>query len=269
MMSRHRPQAATSSVRQELAGVGSLELVPTYLAALLGPVPSEVAQVEAAQALRRLLSPPGPPMAEVLGALAPGDLLPHLVHLLATTPSTALQWELAWALTNIASSTESEHTREVVRAGAVPVMVALLQSPCPNVREQCAWCLGNIAGDGAALRDVVLDTPGVVHHLQLNLQHPEGPTLHDTCAWALANCCKGSPAVRADHATLLLPVLLELLCTHSASPVAVGEASWGLYCLATGDDSRSHVDALWPEGRCRPCCTPSPGLPTSWQLTRP
>jgi importin subunit alpha-1 len=56
-----------------------------------------------------------------------------------------LQFEASWALTNIAST---EHTSVLINYGAVPHLVKLLTSPIPEVREQSAWCLGNIAGYG-------------------------------------------------------------------------------------------------------------------------
>ena len=61
-------------------------------------------------------------------------------------------YESAWALTNIAST----NAMDVVMAGAIKDLVDLLQHSEDIVREQSAWCLGNIAGEGPDMRDQVL-----------------------------------------------------------------------------------------------------------------
>ena len=67
-----------------------------------------------------------------------------------------VQFEAAWALTNVASGT-SAHTQYMMDQGAIPAFLELLSTgSTKELREQATWGLGNIAGDGPQSRDAVL-----------------------------------------------------------------------------------------------------------------
>ena len=95
-------------------------------------------QLVAVQAARKLLSSDRNPP---IDALINSGILPVLVKCLEANDNPSLQFEAAWALTNIASGT-SQQTQAVVEANAVPLFLNLLKSPQQNVCEQAVWALG-------------------------------------------------------------------------------------------------------------------------------
>uniref|UniRef100_A0A6I8SGY6 Importin subunit alpha n=1 Tax=Xenopus tropicalis TaxID=8364 RepID=A0A6I8SGY6_XENTR len=142
-------------------------------------------QLSAVQAARKLLSSDrNPPIDDLIKS----GILPILVKCLEADDNPSLQFEAAWALTNIASGTSAQ-TQAVVQSNAVPLFLRLLHSLHQNVCEQAVWALGNIIGDGPQCRDYVISL-GVVKPL-LSFINPSIPiTFLRNVTWVIVNLCR-------------------------------------------------------------------------------
>lgn len=204
--------------------------IPSLRTALSRPNIDDATLLDVVRNLRKILSvESNPPVQEVLAS----GVLPAFVQMLQLHEKPKVQFEAAWALTNIASTDE---TKKVVEAGAVPYLVQLLSSPTAEIREQVAWCVGNIAGDSPTLRDIVLSS-GAMQPLLRNVVQPDNDSLFGNCVWSLSNFCRGKPAPDLDHMRPALPVLAQILKgDHSTD--AKSDALWALSYISDGDDDR-------------------------------
>lgn len=195
---------------------------------LIGADP--VKQLAALKGFRRLLSKEkNPPVQECIDVGA----IPIFVQCLQRYDSVELQFEAAWALTNIAST---DRTRVVVDFNAIPHLIALLTSPNGDLREQCAWCLGNIAGDSAELRELILKQ-NALEPILLNIQQPATLSLFRNCTWTLSNFCRGKPQPSLSSIASALPTLAKILKERVDVDASV-DATWALSYISDGDDRR-------------------------------
>lgn len=182
-------------------------------------------QLSAVQAARKLLSSDrNPPIDDLIKS----GILPILVHCLERDDNPSLQFEAAWALTNIASGT-SEQTQAVVQSNAVPLFLRLLHSPHQNVCEQAVWALGNIIGDGPQCRDYVISL-GVVKPL-LSFISPSIPiTFLRNVTWVMVNLCRHKdPPPPMETIQEILPALCVLI--HHTDVNILVDTVWALSYL--------------------------------------
>ncbi|MED6167184.1 hypothetical protein PIB30_000436 [Stylosanthes scabra] len=228
------PASAQSTVLEK-----RLELLPTMVAGVYSADNS--LQLEATTQFRKLLSIERcPPIEEVIQA----GVVSRFVEFLSRDDFPQLQFEAAWALTNIASGT-SENTKVVIDHGAVPIFVRLLASPSDDVREQAVWALGNVAGDSPRCRDLVLSHGALLPLLaQLN-EHAKLSMLRNA-TWTLSNFCRGKPQPPFDQVKPALPALASLI--HSNDEEVLTDACWALSYLSDGTNDK--IQAVIEAGVC-------------------
>ncbi|CAA6669127.1 unnamed protein product [Spirodela intermedia] len=234
MQAQSFPAAVHASATEK-----KLESLPAMVAGVYSDDTS--LQLEATTQFRKLLSiERSPPIEEVIQS----GVVPRFVEFLTREDFPQLQFEAAWALTNIASGT-SENTKVVIDHGAVPIFVGLLNSQSDDVREQAVWALGNVAGDSPRCRDLVLGQGALLPLLNQLNEHAKLSMLRNA-TWTLSNFCRGKPQPSFDQTKPALPVLVRLI--HSNDEEVLTDACWALSYLSDGTNDK--IQAVIEAGVC-------------------
>ena len=196
-------------------------------------------QLENLRGFRRILSAEkNPPVQQCMDCGA----IPLMVDALQSIDNQDLQFEAAWALTNIAST---DYTQVVVEYGAIPHLVQLLDSVNPDVREQAAWCLGNVAGDGPNSRDLILQYNSMELLLK-NISQPATLSLLRNATWTLSNFCRNKPQPDLEKVRPALPALAMLISSQVDDEDTRIDAAWALSYICDGDNDR--IEAVIEQG---------------------
>ncbi|KAL3717266.1 hypothetical protein ACJRO7_008788 [Eucalyptus globulus] len=183
-------------------------------------------RVSALRELRRLLSKSEfPPVEAALNAGA----IPILVQCLSFGSPDEQLLEAAWCLTNIAAG-KPEQTKALLPA--LPMLIAHIgeKSSLP-VAEQCAWALGNVAGEGEELRNILLSQGALLPLARMMLPN-KGSTVR-TAAWALSNLIKG-PDSRGATDLIKIDGVLDAIVRHlkKADEELATEIAWVVVYLS-------------------------------------
>jgi len=200
---------------------------------------------QSVQNIRKFLSMDQFPM---IGDVVDSGIVPDLIELLKKESEPTIQFEAAWALTNIASGTQ-EQTKVVVNAGAVPIFVSLLSvsGPDNSVREQAVWAIGNIAGDSPTLRDYVLQCGAMEPLLRLVQTEGGSITLQRNVTWTLSNFCRGNPPPKVEDVAMCLPTICGLINHKDDDTEVLTDACWA-FSYFCGDCDHYRVTLMLDTG---------------------
>ena len=159
--------------------------------------------------------------------------------------------DAAWAVSYI-SDGPGEYVSEIILAGIVGLLVALLGDRNHSVQTPCLRALGNIVTGSDEQTQVVIES-GALEKFYTLLRNPR-TSIQKECCWAISNITAGTPAqVQTVIEANLIPIVISLL--RSGDQKTKKEAVWAI-CNATSHHDRvpQQVKYLVAQGCLKPLC---------------
>ncbi|KAL0235201.1 hypothetical protein GEMRC1_001783 [Eukaryota sp. GEM-RC1] len=139
--------------------------------------------------IRHTVSTNGPDLETNIAFCINQGIIPHLISLLESS-NAELCFESAWVLTNFASTSDSAHTHSLVNAGGLEALFkCMINTTHTNIKDQCCWGLGNIAGENAQCAELFL-TPDYIKAIASTVQRfieLDACTPLSNATWMMAN----------------------------------------------------------------------------------
>ncbi|CAK5051937.1 unnamed protein product [Meloidogyne enterolobii] len=140
---------------------------------------------DAFEAVRRTLSRSAdPPIDHIIQSGFPLALVQAL-------SDEKVQFEAAWAITNIVSG-NSRQTAAMVDAGVITPLLHIISISSLKLAEQVLWAIANIAGDSVRMRDALF-SQGIVPilvELTKKVTPDFDPPFARILAWTISNLCR-------------------------------------------------------------------------------
>ncbi|PAA54871.1 hypothetical protein BOX15_Mlig003063g2 [Macrostomum lignano] len=174
--------------------------------------------------------------------------LAALVANLGTSADQELQFESAWALTNLLAGSGARPADLVTSSGLGSRLIRMLQcAPTERLREQACWALANVAGESPAWRDQLIladdgsgSGGGLLPALISLWESDPGNGLLDASSLLLVNLFRDRrPRLKFEYAQLLMPHVTRLL-SHPYDSV-VPNLLWALSYAVEGSEPRARL----------------------------
>ena len=131
-------------------------------------------------------------------------------------------------MTNICTGS-SQHVASIVDKGVIPLFINLLKSKSEDITDQAIWGLGNIAGESAEYRDLIIETHAI--ELLINvISSTDSLDRIKPAVWALGNICRTRPTPPTKDIINTLPIFIFIIEQYNEKDLLM-DAIWSLQHL--------------------------------------